>query len=61
MTNQSWALEQMMKYQLCVDFYTQQIIDPDGIEWYWGEYSSNKTFYELLQIVVTNITKDESE
>lgn len=56
MSDQSWALEQMFKYRLQVDF-SRRTIDCRGYNsgWYWSE---SKTFYEALQEAVRDVSKN---
>lgn len=47
------TLKQAYTWQLCVDFYSCTITDPDGNEWYWsGQGDDIQNFIDVMKEVV---------
>ncbi len=58
MDMQSWAFSMMVRYNLCVDFYANKIMDIESNEWYWQGVDI-EDFYSLLEEVVETLEKEE--
>jgi hypothetical protein len=57
MSTQAWALEQMFKYRLQVDF-SRRTIDCRGYTCGWGwNFADNSDFYQALTDAIKDITK----
>lgn len=47
------AMRKAYMYQLCIDFYSCTITDPDGNEWYWsGQDDDIQNFVDVMKEVV---------
>ena len=49
------AVRKAYTYELCIDFYSLTISDPEGNEWYWSGESGEdelKNFIDVMQEVV---------
>lgn len=58
MTKETWAFIQMVRYNLCVDFYANRITDTEDNEYCW-QGVDDAAFYECLQEVVENLKEQE--
>lgn len=56
MSNQAWAIEQMMKHRLQVDF-SRRMIECRGYHnfWIWDFKEGGIDFYTALQTAITDI------
>ena len=46
--------------QLCIDFYSNTITDPEGTEWYWNAQGDDvENFVELVKEVVEGLEDKE--
>lgn len=56
------ALKEAYVYQLCIDFYSCTITDPEGNEWYWtSEGDDIKNFLNVMKEVIEFREKLEGE
>jgi hypothetical protein len=45
------ALREAYMNQLCVDFYSCTITDPDGNEWYWNGHEDEDTIQDFVDVM----------
>lgn len=60
MSKETWAFTQMVRYNLCVDFYANRITDTEDNEYYWQGVDIEQ-FYEVLQELVIYLETKEQE
>ena len=55
MSNDAWAIQQLKKYELTVNFYFCKIIAPDGYSVTFGTGKEYATFYGALTYMTGRI------
>lgn len=60
MSKEEWAFKNIVRYNLCVDFYANKITTTDDTEWFW-QGTDIKDFYSLLVNVIDEEKIRESE
>lgn len=60
MSNEEWAFKNIVRFQLCVDFYANTITDPENELYYW-QGRDIKDFYEVLNEVIQDQREKEED
>lgn len=54
------AMKAAYTNQLCIDFYSNTITDPEGNEWYWSAQGNDvENFVELVKEVIEGLEDKE--